>query len=76
MSHSAGLRGGVESTFSQEQRICLILLGHHERLSRMGTARGKRTHGICGPALEVYVSCVSGFHCRVYIDSNHHDSQI
>jgi hypothetical protein len=28
------------------------------------------------PIMSVYVSCVSGFSCRMHIDSNHHDSQI
>jgi hypothetical protein len=26
--------------------------------------------------VSAYVSCVSGFSCRMYIDSNHRDSQI
>jgi hypothetical protein len=34
--HSVGLRGGVGSTFSQEQCICPTLLMTHERLQRMG----------------------------------------
>jgi hypothetical protein len=42
----------------------------------MGTTCGKRTCGVRGPAQEVYVSCVSGFVCRVYINSNHRDSRI
>jgi hypothetical protein len=42
----------------------------------MGTARMKRTSGIRGLTLEAYVSCVSGFPCSMYIDSNHHDSRI
>jgi hypothetical protein len=32
--------------------------------------------GICGLAQEAYVSCVSDFHCKVYIDLNHRDSRI
>jgi hypothetical protein len=32
VDHSAGLRGGVGSTFSQEQCICPTLLTTHERL--------------------------------------------
>jgi hypothetical protein len=39
----------------------------------MGTAREKHACGIRGPAQEAYVSCVSGFPCRVYIDSNLYD---
>jgi hypothetical protein len=48
----------------------------HERLSRTGTARRKRMLGVHGLAWEVYVSCWSGFPCRVYIDSNRRDSRI
>jgi hypothetical protein len=61
MDHSTGLRGGVGSTFSREQCIRPTLLMTRERLPRMGTARRKRTPGICGLAWEVYVSCWSGF---------------
>jgi hypothetical protein len=74
--HSARLRGEVRSTFSQEQLFCPTLLGQRERLSRTGTVRGKRTNGIRGPAQEAYMACVSGFPCRVYIDSNRRDSRI
>jgi hypothetical protein len=42
----------------------------------METARGKRTGGIRGLVQEAYVACVSGFPCRVYIDSDHRDSRI
>jgi hypothetical protein len=41
--HSVGLRGGVGSTFSQEQLIYPTLLGQRERLPRTGTVRRKRT---------------------------------
>jgi hypothetical protein len=74
--HSVGLGGGAESTFSQEQCIRPTQSGQRERLSRKGTARRKRTRGICGLAWKAYVSCVSGFSYRVYIDSNCRDSQI
>jgi hypothetical protein len=47
--HSAGLRGGVESTFSREQCIRPTLLTTHERLPHTGLA------------WEAYVSCWSGF---------------
>jgi hypothetical protein len=47
--HSAGLRGGVENTFSREQWICPILLGQRERLPRMGIAREKRTCDVYEP---------------------------
>jgi hypothetical protein len=38
--------------------------------------RGLLIGSICGLAREAYVSCVSGFPYRVYIDSNRCDSQI
>jgi hypothetical protein len=76
MGHLAGLRDGVGNTFAQEQRICSTLLGHYERLSHMGTAHRKRKSGVHGLAWEAYMSCVSDFSCRMYIDSNHHESQI
>jgi hypothetical protein len=41
-----------------------------------GTAHEKRMYGVCGPVQEMYVSCISGFPCRMYIDSNHCDSRI
>jgi hypothetical protein len=40
------------------------------------TARRKRTNDVRGLAQEAYVSCVSSFSYRVYIDLNHHDSRI
>jgi hypothetical protein len=61
MDHSVGLRGGVGSTFSQERCIRPTLLMTRERLPRMGTARRKRTPGICGLVWEAYVSCWSDF---------------
>jgi hypothetical protein len=57
MGHSAGLRGREGSTFSWEQRICPTLLGQHERLSHMGTARRKRKHGIHGLVWEANMLC-------------------
>jgi hypothetical protein len=42
----------------------------------METARRKHISGVRGLAREAYVSCVSGFPCRVYIDLNHRDSWI
>jgi hypothetical protein len=74
--HSVGLRGGVRSTFLRSSIIRLTLLGQCERLPRTGTARWKRTSGVSGLAREAYVLCVSHFPCRLYIDSNHRDSQI
>jgi hypothetical protein len=59
--HSAGLRGGVGSTFSQEQCIRPTLWMTCERLPHTGIARRKRTPVVCGLAWEAYVSCWSGF---------------
>jgi hypothetical protein len=47
-----------------------------KRLSCTWTARRKHTRGIHGLVWKAYMSCVSGFPCRVYIDSNRHDTQI
>jgi hypothetical protein len=41
-----------------------------------GIDRRKRTSGIRGLAWKAYVSCVSDFPCRVYINWNHSDFQI
>jgi hypothetical protein len=76
MDHSTGLRDGVGSTFSQEQCIRRTLLTTRERLPRTGTIHRTRTLGVHGLACEAYVSCWSGFPCRVYIDSNCRDSRI
>jgi hypothetical protein len=57
MDHSAGLRGGVGSTFSREQCIRPTLLMTRERLPRTGTTRRKRTPDVRGLAWETYVSC-------------------
>jgi hypothetical protein len=72
---SVGALGIVSGAlFLRSSRVCPTLLGLLERLPHMGTASGKHTCGIRGPEQEAYVSCVSGFPCRVYIDSNCHDS--
>jgi hypothetical protein len=76
VGHSVGLRGVVGNSFSREQWICPTLLGQCETLPRTGTTCRKRMSGIRELAPKVYVSCVSGFPCRLYIDSNHHDSRI
>jgi hypothetical protein len=76
MSHSTSLRGGVGNTFSREKYIHLTLLRQHERLSRTGTTHKKRMSGVRGLAREENVSCVSDFSIKMYIDSNHHNSQI
>jgi hypothetical protein len=59
--HSAGLRGGVGSTFSQEQCFHPTLWTTREGLPCMGTARKKRTLDVRGLAWESYVSCWLGF---------------
>jgi hypothetical protein len=40
---------------------CFDFVGASERLSRTGTARMKRTPGMCGLKWEAYVACWSGF---------------
>jgi hypothetical protein len=57
MDHSAGLRGGVVSTFSREQCIRPTLLITRERLPRTGITRRKHTPDVRGLAWEAYVSC-------------------
>jgi hypothetical protein len=61
MDHSAGLRGGIGSTFSREQCIRPTLLMTRERLPRSGTAQRKRMLGVHGLAWQAYVSCWSDF---------------
>jgi hypothetical protein len=61
VDHSAGLRGGVESTFSREQGIRPTLSMTRKGLSRTGTTRRKRKLGVRGLAWEACVSCCSGF---------------
>jgi hypothetical protein len=52
MSHSAGLRCGVDSTFSREQCIRQILLTTSERLLYVDHVRYVWSRAICGPSLE------------------------
>jgi hypothetical protein len=40
---------------------CFDFMGASERLSRMGTARRKRTSGMRGLEWEAYIACWSGF---------------
>jgi hypothetical protein len=47
--------------FLRSSRVHPTLLGQRERLPCMGTAHGKSTCGVRGPAQGVYVLCVSGF---------------
>jgi hypothetical protein len=73
----AGMLGIISGVlFLESGRVRPTLLSQCERLPHTGTAYGKHTYGVRGPDQEAYVSCVSSFPCRVYIDSNHHDSQM
>jgi hypothetical protein len=63
--HSAGLGVVSGALFLGSSRVCPMLLVACERLPRTGTAHRKRT---------CHVGWVSPY--RVYIDSNHRDSQI
>jgi hypothetical protein len=77
MDQSASMLGVMlGALFLESSRVCQSLLGQRERLPHIGTACEKRSCGIRGLAQEAYMPCVSGFPCRVYIDSNHRDSQI
>jgi hypothetical protein len=40
---------------------CFDFMGASEKLSHTGTARRKRTPGVCGLEWEAYVACWSGF---------------
>jgi hypothetical protein len=62
--------------FLENSRVHATLLELHERLPCTRTVYGKCMNDIRGPAQEAYVTCVSGFPCRVYINSNLHDSRI
>jgi hypothetical protein len=62
--------------FSGAVNLSDTMLSQRESLPHTGTARRKCTSGVCGLVREAYMSCVSGFHCRVYIDLNHRDSRI
>jgi hypothetical protein len=75
-NHSAGLEVVSGALFLRSSSVCPMLLVACERLQRMGTDRRKRTSGVRGLAWQAYVSCWSDFPCRVYIDSNYHDSRI
>jgi hypothetical protein len=47
--------------FLRSNEICPNLSAPHKRLPRTGTARKKRTQGVCGLAWEAYMSCWSSF---------------
>jgi hypothetical protein len=62
VDRSAGvLRIVIGALFLESSRVRPTLLDQHERLPCMGTAHGKYTCGVCGPAPGVYVLCVLGF---------------
>jgi hypothetical protein len=63
-----------ESLFLETNRNRPTLLSQCKRLPCTRTTRRKRTSGVRGLTWEAYVSCVSGFPYRVYIDSNHRNS--
>jgi hypothetical protein len=65
-----------EALFLKNSRVRPTLLGQHKRLPCTGADRRKRTSGLRGPTQEVYVTCVLGFPCRLYINSNCCDAHI
>jgi hypothetical protein len=62
--------------FPRSSKVCPTLLGQRERLPHMGTARRKHMSDVHGLTWEAYVSCVSGFPYRVYINLNQCDYHI
>jgi hypothetical protein len=76
VNHSAKLEVVSGALFLGSSSVCPMLLVACERLPRTGTARRKRTSGVRGLAWQAYMSCWSDFPCRVYINSNRHDSRI
>jgi hypothetical protein len=62
--------------FLGSSRVYPTLLGQCQRLPRTETVYEKRMSGIRGPTQEAYIACISGFLCRVYINSNRRDSRI
>jgi hypothetical protein len=76
MGHSAGLRGGVGSTFSREQCIRPTLLMTRERLLYLDHVAYVWSRVIRGPSVESVWHIGWVFPCRVYIDSNRCDSMI
>jgi hypothetical protein len=76
VGHSAGLRGGVGSTFSRGQCICPTLLTTHERLLYMDHVRYVWPGYICGPSMGCvwYVGRVSPVGCtsiRIVVTLGH-----
>jgi hypothetical protein len=66
----------AEALFLGSSRVHQTLLDQRERLPRTKTAHRKCMSGEHGLTREAYVSCLSDFFCRVYINSNHRDSRI
>jgi hypothetical protein len=69
-----GMSSGVP--FCSEVVTLSNTVDNSRNVAAYGTAHEKRMYGVCGPVQEMYVSCISGFPCRMYIDSNHCDSRI
>jgi hypothetical protein len=67
---------GWEPFFSGAVALSNAVDDSTKGLPYMGTTRRKHMSGVRGLTREAYVSCVSDFPYRVYIDSNHSDSQI
>jgi hypothetical protein len=65
-----------ESLFLESNGIDPNLLMTHERLSYVDHARYVWSRAIRGPSVENVWRVGRVFSCRVYIDFNHHDSQI
>jgi hypothetical protein len=76
VDYSVGLRVVLGALFLGSSRVHPTLLMACERLPRMWTVDKKSTRGVRALAWEAYVSRVSGFPCRVYINSNRCDSRI
>jgi hypothetical protein len=66
----------VGSPFSWEQWDLSKSIGASWKVATYEAAHRKRTLGVRGLVWKAYVSCCRVFPCRVYIDSNHRDSQI
>jgi hypothetical protein len=60
-NHSVGLGVVSGAIFLWSSRVRPTLLVPCERLPRTGTARRKRTPGVCGLTWEAYVSCCLDF---------------
>jgi hypothetical protein len=61
MDHSAGLRGGVRSTFSREQCICRTLLTTLQKVVVRGPHEIRMVKGHMRTERGNHVACWSGF---------------